>query len=76
MSLDISSQETDKGQALSFVGPKIWTKICHSTTNVKTIVSFTQYLIYPYYYLLQNANVFLEIKYLVKMPFLKSDILN
>ena len=28
-------------QAFSFLGPKIWTKISHSTENLKTMASFT-----------------------------------
>ena len=43
--LDIPLQKTNTGQrALSFLGPKIWTKISHSTNNVKTRASFTSNL--------------------------------
>ena len=45
MTLDIFLRETKTGlQCLSFLGPKIWTKICHSTKNVKTTISFTNAL--------------------------------
>ena len=45
MALDILLRKTNTGQqSLSFLGPKIWTKISHSTKNVKTTVSFTNAL--------------------------------
>ena len=45
MALDILLQRTITGQeALFFLGPKIWTKITHSTKNVKTTASFTHAL--------------------------------
>ena len=41
MLLDIRLRKTNtEQQALSFLGPKILTKISHSTKNVKTTVSF------------------------------------
>ena len=45
MALDIPLIKSSEGQqALSFLGPKIWTKIIHSTKNVKTTASFTHAL--------------------------------
>ena len=41
MALDIPLQKTVAGQqALSFLGPKIWTKICHSTNDEKRYIFF------------------------------------
>ena len=45
MALDLPLRKTSAGQqALSFLEPKIWTKINHSTKNVKTTASFTHTL--------------------------------
>ena len=42
MAFDISLWKTKTGQeALSFLGIKIWTKITHSTKNVKTTAFFS-----------------------------------
>ena len=42
MALDIPLRKTNTGQqTLSFVQPKIWTKLGDSTKKVKTIASFT-----------------------------------
>ena len=45
MALDIPLRKTNTGQrALSFLGSKIWTKISHSTKNVKITASLTHTL--------------------------------
>ena len=45
MVLDIPLGKANAGQqALSFLGTKIWTRISHSTKNVKTMASFTHTL--------------------------------
>ena len=45
MVLDILVQKINtEQQALSYLGPKIQTKISHSTKNVKTMATFTRAL--------------------------------
>ena len=45
MALDMPLRKINTGQqALSFLGPKIWTKISHGTKNVRTTASFTHAL--------------------------------
>ena len=45
MTFDIPLQKTNAGQqAISFLGPKIWTKIYYSDKNVKNKASFTHNL--------------------------------
>ena len=42
MALNIPLRKTNtRQQALSFHGPKIWTKIGHNMKNIKTTASFT-----------------------------------